>query len=89
MNSTTHQKLARRKRRIERRLARRRWKNQPRPMLSAKNIPYDLADRDHAVTCGGIGAIHLLANASACPRPSTSTSTCSSAICPTTRATMS
>ena len=61
MNPTTHQKLARRKRRIEKRLARRRWKNQPRPMLSAKNIRYELADRARAVVCGGIGVAHLLA----------------------------
>ena len=60
MNHTTHQKLARRKRRIEKRLERRRWTNQLRPMLSAKNINYELADRDRAVACGGIGAIHLL-----------------------------
>ena len=61
MNTTTHQKLARRKRRIERRLARRRWRNQPRPMLAARNIRYELADRDRGLTCGGIGAVHLLA----------------------------
>jgi hypothetical protein len=61
VNSTTHQKLARRKRRIEKRLARRHWKNQPRPVLSAKNIRYELADRARAVACGGIGLMHLLA----------------------------
>jgi len=61
VNLTTHQKLSRRKRRIEKRLQPRRWKNQPRPMLSARNIRYELADRGQAVACGGIGAIHLLA----------------------------
>ncbi|MCY2955297.1 MAG: hypothetical protein NTU53_25500 [Planctomycetota bacterium] len=60
MKHTTHQELARRKRRIEKRLARQRWKNQPRPMLKARNILYELSDRDSAVTCGGIGAIHLM-----------------------------
>jgi hypothetical protein len=60
VNITTHQKLARRKRRIEKRLARRRWSNQPRPILTARNIRYELADRARAVTCGGIGAVHLL-----------------------------
>jgi len=58
---TTHQKLARRKRDIEKRLARRRWQNQVHAMFSASNIGYELADRDRAVTCGGIGVIHLLA----------------------------
>ena len=60
MKHTTHQKLARRKRRIEKRLARRRWKDQPRPILKARNIQYEVADRGRAVTCGGLGAIHLL-----------------------------
>ena len=30
-------------------------------MLKARNIRYQLADRAQAITCGGIGAIHLLA----------------------------
>ena len=30
-------------------------------MLSAANIQYEVADRTHAVGCGGIGAVHLLA----------------------------
>jgi hypothetical protein len=58
---STHQKLARRKARIERRLRVRRWKNQPHPMLAGRNIRYELADRDRAIGCGGIGMIHLLA----------------------------
>ena len=61
MNYTTHQKLARRKRRIEKRLGRRHWENQKRPMLSARNIQYELSDRDRAVVCGGIGVAHLVA----------------------------
>jgi hypothetical protein len=58
---TTSEKLARRKRRIERRLRSRRWTGQPRPMLAARNIRYEVAGRARAVGCGGIGAIHLLA----------------------------
>ena len=57
----THRRLARRKRRIRDRLAPRRWKDQPRPMLRVGNIRYELAQRDCAITCGGIGAVHLLA----------------------------
>jgi len=30
-------------------------------VLSAANIQYEVADRTHAVGCGGIGAVHLLA----------------------------
>jgi len=30
-------------------------------MLSAQNIHYELAERDQAIGCGGIGMIHLLA----------------------------
>ena len=55
------QKSARRKRRIEKRLAVRRWTTQCRPMFRATNIDYDVADRTRALGVGGIGAIHLLA----------------------------
>jgi len=61
VNVTTHRKLARRKARILKRLRPRRWAEQLKPMLSARNIAYELADRDRAVNCGGIGAVHLLA----------------------------
>jgi hypothetical protein len=59
---STQKNLARRKRRIKRRLAARRWKNRKRPMLAARNIHYQLADRDQAVGCGGIGVIQQLVN---------------------------
>ena len=61
MKRKTHQWMACRGRRIRDRLARRRWKDQPHPMLRAGNIRYELAQRDRAITCGGIGAVHLLA----------------------------
>ncbi len=61
MKRITHRRLARHKRRIRDRLGPRRWKDQPRPMLRAGNIRYELAQRDRAITCGGIGAVHLLA----------------------------
>ena len=54
-------KSARRKRRIEKRLAPRQWSDQPRPMFGARNIHYDVADRLRATGVGGIGAMHLLA----------------------------
>jgi hypothetical protein len=40
--------------------AKRRWSEQPGPMLSASNIHFELAERDRAVKYGGIGAIHLM-----------------------------
>ena len=62
MKIITHQRLARHKRRIRDRLAYRHWANQPHPMLQAHNIRYELSDCDRAVTCGGIGAMHLPAH---------------------------
>ena len=61
VNTTTARKLARRKQRITRRLAPRNFPPRPHPVFSAANIHYDLADKTRAVTCGGLGAIHLLA----------------------------
>ncbi len=55
------QKLAKRKRRIRRRLRARSWKAQEKPMLRAGNIRYDVADRSRALAVGGIGAMHCLA----------------------------
>lgn len=61
MNDTTRQKWRRRKRRIERRNRVRRFRAGARPMLAARNICYEIADRTRAIGCGGIGAVHLLA----------------------------
>lgn len=61
MKNTSAQKLARRKRRMTKRLdPRRPWRARPRPMLTARNIRYDVADRDRGLSHGGIGAVHLL-----------------------------
>ena len=61
MKDTTSQKLARRKRRIRKRLRARRWRARQAPMLAARNIRYEIADRDRGICHGGIGAMHLLA----------------------------
>lgn len=61
MNTHTRQKWLRRKRRIAKRLRPRKFAARPQPMFTARNIHYDLADRDRAIAHGGIGAIHLLA----------------------------
>jgi len=54
-------RLINRQRRIQWRLRGRHWTDQPRPMFSAGNIHYELADRTRGLGPGGIGAMHLLA----------------------------
>ena len=61
MSTITRKLLAKRKRRIERRLRKMQWAEQDRSMLSASNIRYEVADKTRAIGCGGIGAMHLLA----------------------------
>jgi hypothetical protein len=56
-----HDELGNRKHRIEYRLRDRRWPAQERPMFTASNIHYELADKVRGLGPGGIGAIHLLA----------------------------
>lgn len=53
--------LRNRKARIARRLKPRCWPSQPEPMFSGSNIHFEMADKVQATSCGGIGAIHLLA----------------------------
>jgi hypothetical protein len=55
------QKLADRKRRLERRLDKTDNCGCERPMFTARNIDYELAGRVRGMAHGGIGAIHLLA----------------------------
>jgi len=52
--------LAKRKRKIARRLKRKQWKNQPKPMFSASIIHYEMDGRHKGISSGGIGAIHLM-----------------------------
>ena len=55
--------LRNRKRPIERRLdPGRAWSDQAEPMMEARNIHYEMAEKSRAVNCGGIGAIHLMVN---------------------------
>ena len=61
VNRTYPKILRNRKQRIARRLdSERRWQEQPQPMLSGRNIHFEMAQRGRATNCGGIGAIHLL-----------------------------
>jgi hypothetical protein len=54
-------KLAKRKRKISKRLEKRNWSDQPRPMMTGSNIRYDIYGRHQAISNGGIGNIHQLA----------------------------
>ena len=49
------------KQRIRRRLRRRNYPDQPRPMFTSSNIQYDWSDRIRGLAAGGIWAIHLMA----------------------------
>ena len=61
MNHRIRNKLAQSKRRIMRRLDKNNNSGCRRPMLTAANIHYEIADRTRAVAAGGIGAVHLVA----------------------------
>jgi hypothetical protein len=56
-----NQKLARGKRRIQRRLDKSDLRGCAQPMLTAGNIHYEIAGRTHGIAHGGIGAVHALA----------------------------
>jgi Transposase DDE domain group 1 len=58
---TVTRKLAHCKRRIARRLDKTKLGDCSQPMLTARNIHYELSDRSRGIVHGGIGAIHLLA----------------------------
>ena len=49
------------KSRIERRLDKKNDTPTFKPQFSASNIQYDVSNKVHGITCGGIGAIHMLA----------------------------
>jgi hypothetical protein len=55
------EQLAHRKRRIARRLDKANHTACQRPMFTARDIHFELADRTRAIASGGIGAIHALA----------------------------
>ena len=61
MNTKIRNLIERRKRRIDRRLERKDLCGCERPIMTASNIHYEVAERVRATAAGGIGAIHLLA----------------------------
>ena len=61
MNTRIQKQIERRKQRIARRLDKNDNRGCSRPIMTASNIHYEVADRTQATACGGIGAVHLLA----------------------------
>jgi hypothetical protein len=61
VNKRISKQLKRRKQRIQYRLRDIHWKEQDKPMFSAKNIHYEIADRSRGLAYGGIGCMQLLA----------------------------
>ena len=60
VNKRNHKTYCRDKHNLEKRLGRRGYADQPKPIFKDSNIVYEIADRVRAVACGGIGAIHKL-----------------------------
>jgi len=61
VKASIQRRLAKTKRRIERRLQRDADASGDRPMFAARNIHYELAEKTQAIGVGGIGVIHRLA----------------------------
>jgi Transposase DDE domain group 1 len=61
VKSRIRDQLRHRKGRIDRRLDQTDTRGRHRPMFTASNIHYEIADRARGISSGGIGAMHLLA----------------------------
>lgn len=61
MKRENHRRERNRKRRIVYRLRERVWSEQGAPMLSGRNIRYELSEKARGLDTGGIGVMHLLA----------------------------
>jgi Transposase DDE domain group 1 len=60
VKATLKRRLRNCKRRIQRRLRKKQWPQQRRPMFRQPNIKYDLADKTRALNGAGLGAVQLL-----------------------------
>jgi hypothetical protein len=79
VKSTVVNILRQRKRRIFRRIENRPGPEQERPMMSADNIQYELADRVQGLAAGGIGAMLLLTRRTGTEAAALGASACDSA----------
>ncbi len=62
MKAKVRQQLHARKRRIQRRLDKTRFPSKPGPVLAGGNLRYEMADRVHGLSYGGIALFHRLAH---------------------------
>jgi hypothetical protein len=60
VNKRNHKTFLRDKNNLEKRLERKHYNDQPKPMFKDSNIVYEIAERTRAIGYGGIGAIHKL-----------------------------
>ncbi len=60
MKKLDHKKLSKRKRKIKNRLKKKQWADQAYPMFKGSNIVYEMDGRHQGISCGGIGAIHVM-----------------------------
>src|ERR1700720_2550965 len=60
VNARVRKKLARRKRRIQKRLDKSDLRGCSKPMFTASNIQYEIGERGRGIGYGGIGAMRLL-----------------------------
>ncbi len=58
MKQSNHKNIARRKKKIDKRLDRRHYSNQTQPMLKGGNVQYEMSGRQAGVAYGGVAAIH-------------------------------
>ena len=45
---------------VRRRLKKKHYKDQPKPIMTGQNIHYEMGDKTRAMSYGGIGAIHKM-----------------------------
>ena len=60
MNARVRNRLARRKKRIQKRLDKNDLRGCSKPVITAGNIQYEIGERGRGISYGGIGAMHLL-----------------------------
>lgn len=60
MQKDTAKNIAKRHKKIEKRLERRNWESQSKPMFGAADIRYEVDGRYSGIPYGGIGTIHTM-----------------------------
>jgi hypothetical protein len=60
VNARIRKKLARRQKRMQKRLDKSDLRGCSQPMITARNIQYEIGERGRGISYGGIGAMHLL-----------------------------